>query len=65
MNYVPVKAVSVFLWGKRVGVIVHAYDQYSRFEYDPENLPPDLSIGSSSSLLLACRPRGRTSTLSI
>ena len=36
MNYVPVNAVSVFLWGKRVGVIVHAYDQYSRFEYDPE-----------------------------
>ena len=36
MNYVPVNAISVFLWGKRVGVIVHAYDQYSRFEYDPE-----------------------------
>ena len=36
MSYVPVKAVSAFLWGKRVGVIVHAYDQYSRFEYDPE-----------------------------
>ena len=36
MSYGPVKAVSAFLWGKRVGVIVHAYDQYSRFEYDPE-----------------------------
>ena len=36
MSYVPVKAVSAFLWGRRVGVIVHAYDQYSRFEYDPE-----------------------------
>jgi len=36
MSYVPVKAVSASLWGKRVGVIVHAYDQYSRFEYDPE-----------------------------
>lgn len=35
MNYVPVKAISVFLWGQRVGVLVHAYDQYSRFEYDP------------------------------
>ncbi len=35
MTHVPVKAVSVFLWGQRVGVLVHAYDQYSRFEYDP------------------------------
>ena len=36
MNHVPVKAVSVFLWGRRVGVLAHAYDQYSVFEYDPE-----------------------------
>ena len=36
MRYVPVQAVSVFLWGKRVGVLAHAYDQYSRFEYDPD-----------------------------
>ena len=35
MTHVPVNAVSVFLWGRRVGVLVHAYDQYSRFEYDP------------------------------
>ena len=35
MTHVPVNAVSVFLWGQRVGVLVHAYDQYSRFEYDP------------------------------
>lgn len=36
MKYVPVQAVSVFLWGRRVGVLAHAYDQYSRFEYDPD-----------------------------
>ena len=36
MNHVPVMAVSVFLWGRRVGVLAHAYDQYSVFEYDPE-----------------------------
>ena len=36
MNYVPVEVVSVFLWGRRVGVLAHAYDQYSRFEYDPD-----------------------------
>ena len=36
MNYVPVEAVSVFLWGQRVGMLAHAYDQYSRFEYDPD-----------------------------
>ena len=35
MTHIPVNAVSVFLWGQRVGVLVHAYDQYSRFEYDP------------------------------
>ena len=36
MSYVPVKTVSVFLWGRRVGVLAHARDQYSVFEYDPE-----------------------------
>ena len=36
MSYGPVKAVSVFLWGRRVGVLAHARDQYSVFEYDPE-----------------------------
>ena len=36
MSYVPVETVSVFLWGRRVGVLAHAYDQYSRFEYDPD-----------------------------
>ena len=36
MKYVPVQAVSVFLWGRRVGVLAHAYDAYSQFEYDPD-----------------------------
>ena len=35
MTYVPVKAVSVFLWGHRVGVLVNATGQRVRFEYDP------------------------------
>jgi len=47
MSYVPVRAVSAFLWGKRVGVIVHAYDQYSRFEYDPEFRRSGLEIAPS------------------
>ena len=34
--YVPVKAIEVFIWGHRVGVLTHDYDQYSVFEYDPE-----------------------------
>lgn len=34
--YVPVKAIEVFIWGRRVGVLTHDYDQYSVFEYDPE-----------------------------
>ena len=34
--YVPVKAIEVFIWGYRVGVLTHDYDQYSVFEYDPE-----------------------------
>ena len=34
--YVPVKAIEVFIWGRRVGVLTHDYDQYSVFEYDSE-----------------------------
>ena len=33
--YVPVKAIEVFIWGHRVGVLTHDYDQYFVFEYDP------------------------------
>lgn len=44
MKYVPVQAVSVFLWGKRVGVLAYAYDQYSRFEYDPDFRRSELEI---------------------
>lgn len=36
MSYIPVQAVSVYLWGRRVGVLAYAHDQYSLFEYDPE-----------------------------
>lgn len=36
MSYIPVQAVSVFLWGRRVGVLAYSHDQYSVFEYDPE-----------------------------
>jgi serine/threonine-protein kinase HipA len=36
MSYVSVQAVSVYLWGRRVGVLAHTHDQYSVFEYDPE-----------------------------
>ena len=36
MSYVPAQAVSVYLWGRRVGVLAYARDQYSLFEYDPE-----------------------------
>ena len=32
--YNPVKAIEVFLWGQRVGALVHDYDQYFVFEYD-------------------------------
>ena len=50
MKYIPVKAVSVYLWGRRVGVLVHAYDQYSRFEYDPgvEVLPVPIPVSDNS-----------------
>ena len=44
MKYVPVQAVSVFLWGRRVGVLAHAYDAYSQFEYDPDFLRTGLEI---------------------
>lgn len=36
MNYFPVKAVSVFLWGRRVGVIAGMPDGRCAFEYDPD-----------------------------
>lgn len=36
MNYFPVKAVSVFLWGHRVGVIAGMPDGRCAFEYDPD-----------------------------
>lgn len=35
MSYFPVKAVSVFLWGRRVGVIAGMQDGKCAFEYDP------------------------------
>ena len=35
MSYFPVKAVSVFLWGRRVGVIAGMPDGRCAFEYDP------------------------------
>ena len=34
--YNPVKVIEVFIWGRRVGALMHDYDQYSVFEYDPE-----------------------------
>lgn len=34
--YKPVKVVEVFIWGRRVGALMHDYDQYSVFEYDHE-----------------------------
>ena len=34
--YSPVKVIEVFLWGRRVGALMHDYDAYSVFEYDPE-----------------------------
>ena len=36
MSYFPVKAVSVFLWGRRVGVIAGMQNGRYDFEYDPE-----------------------------
>ena len=36
MSYSPVKAVSVFLWGHRVGVIAGVREGGYLFEYDPE-----------------------------
>jgi len=36
MIYFPVKAVSVFLWGRRVGVIAGMQDGRYAFEYDPD-----------------------------
>ena len=35
MSYFPVKAVSVFLWGRRVGVIAGMPGGRCAFEYDP------------------------------
>ena len=34
--YSPVKVIEVFVWGHRVGALMHDYDRYSVFEYDPE-----------------------------
>lgn len=34
--YNPVKVIEVFLWGRRVGALMHDYDSYSVFEYDSE-----------------------------
>ena len=34
--YKPVNVIEVFLWGRRVGALMHDYDAYSVFEYDPE-----------------------------
>lgn len=42
--YNPVKIIEVFLWGRRVGALMHDYGEYSVFEYDPEFRKSDLEV---------------------